>query len=75
MMENLPKMEEWVAELLLVQQLLPQRGFWLIETQQLDEKNAADRSQYVLPVHKSGVTLVDLLLQKTDVMKRYLPKA
>ena len=68
-------MEEWVVELLLVQQLLPQRGFWLIETQQLDEKNAADRSQYVLPVYKSGVTLVDLLLQKTDVMKRHLPKA
>ena len=75
MMENLPKMEEWVVELLLVQQLLPQRGFWLVETQQLDEKNATDLPQYVLPVYKSGVTLVDLLLQKTDVMKRYLPKA
>ena len=68
-------MEEWVVELLLVQQLLPQRGFWLVETQQLDEKNATDLPQYVLPVYKSGVTLVDLLLQKTDVMKRYLPKA
>ena len=68
-------MEEWVVELLLVQQLLPQKGFWLVETQQLDEKNATDLPQYVLPVYKSGVTLVDLLLQKTDVMKRYLPKA
>ena len=68
-------MEEWVVELLLVQQLLPQRGFWLVETQQLDEKNATDLPQYVLPVYKSGVTFVDLLLQKTDVMKRYLPKA
>ena len=49
MMENLPKMVEWVAELLLIQQLLLQRGYWLVEMRHLNEKNATDCPQSVVP--------------------------